>query len=102
MGVEPAQRQPLAGRLSRAALGAAGRPDGRDAGQLRHHPPQVKPGAQVTVLYEAANPLNASLPAGSLSTMIGGVVVAIGVVPVAVGLAFAAFLILLAGSVDGL
>ena len=50
----------------------------------------------------ASDPLNASLPAGSLSTVIGGVVVALGVILVAVGLASAAFLALLAGQVDGL
>ena len=46
-------------------------PDGRTVetrANFGTNPPQAKPGAQVTVLYEAANPLNASLPAGSLST----------------------------------
>ena len=56
----------------------------------------------MTVLYDASDPLNASLPAGGLSSVIGGVVVAIGVILVAVGLVSAAFLALLAGSVEGL
>ena len=80
-------------------------PDGRTVetrANFGTNPPQAKPGAQVTVLYDTSDPLNASLPAGSLSTVIGGVVVALGVILVAVGLVSAAFLALLAGSVDGL
>jgi len=80
-------------------------PDGRTVETRANYgtnPPQAKPGAQVTVLYEASNPLNASLAAGGVGTVVSGVIVGLGAVMVAVGLVFAAFLILLAGSVDGL
>jgi hypothetical protein len=80
-------------------------PDGRTVETRANsgtNPPQAKPGAQVTVLYDASDPLDASLAAGGISTMIGGVVVALGVILVVVGLASAAFLALLASSVDGL
>ena len=73
-------------------------PDGRTVetrANFGTNPPQAKPGEQVTVLYEAGNPLNASLEAGGVSTLVSGVVIAMGIVLMAVGLVFAAFLALL-------
>jgi hypothetical protein len=46
----------------------------------------------VTVLYDPADPTSASLPAGGSSAVVNGVIVALGGVLIAVGLAAAAFL----------
>ena len=54
--------------------------------------PAAKPGTQVTVLYDPADPTSASLPAGGSSAVVNGVIVALGGVLIAVGLAAAAFL----------
>jgi len=73
-------------------------PDGRTVetrANFGTNPPQAKPGEHVTVLYDAGDPLNASLAAGGVSTLVSGVVIAMGIVLVAVGLVFAAFLVLL-------
>jgi len=73
-------------------------PDGRTVetrANFGTNPPQAKPGEQVTVLYEAANPLNASLEAGGVSTLVSGVVIGLGIVLVAVGLVSASLLVLL-------
>jgi hypothetical protein len=73
-------------------------PDGRTVetrANFGTNPPQAKPGAQVTVLYDAGNPLNAALPGGGVGTLMSVVVVGIGGVLVAVGLVTAAFLVLL-------
>jgi hypothetical protein len=56
------------------------------------NPPAAKPGARVTVLYDPAAPTSASLPAGNASSIVSGVIAAIGGVLIAVGLAAAAFL----------
>ena len=70
-------------------------PDGRTVetqSSWGTNPPAAKPGAQVTVLYDPADPTSASLPAGGSSAVVSGVIVALGGVLIAVGLAAAAFL----------
>jgi hypothetical protein len=56
------------------------------------NPPQAKPGAQVTVLYDPADPTRASLPAGGTASTVSWIIIALGGLLVLVGLAAAAFL----------
>jgi hypothetical protein len=70
-------------------------PDGRTVetqSSWGTNPPAAKPGAQVTVLYDPADPTSASLPAGGSASVVSGVIIALGGVLIAVGLAAAAFL----------
>jgi hypothetical protein len=70
-------------------------PDGRTVetqSSWGTNPPAAKPGAQVTVLYDAADPTSASLPAGGAAAVVSWVIVALGGALIAVGLATAAFL----------
>jgi hypothetical protein len=70
-------------------------PDGRTVetqSSWGTNPPAAKPGAQVTVLYDPADPTSASLPAGGSSAVVSGVIIGLGGILVAVGLAAAAFL----------
>jgi hypothetical protein len=70
-------------------------PDGRTVetqSSWGTNPPQAKPGAQVTVLYDPADPTSASLPAGTAASVVSSVIVALGALLIAVGMAAAAFL----------
>lgn len=70
-------------------------PDGRTVetqSSWGTNPPAAKPGAQVTVLYDLSDPTSASLPAGGTSAVVSGVIIALGGILIAVGLAAAAFL----------
>jgi hypothetical protein len=70
-------------------------PDGRTVetqSSWGTNPPAAKPGAQVTVLYDPADPTSASLAAGGSASVVSGVIIALGGVLIAVGLAAAAFL----------
>jgi uncharacterized membrane protein YphA (DoxX/SURF4 family) len=46
----------------------------------------------VTVLHDPADPTSASLPAGGTASVVSGVIMALGGILIAVGLAAAAFL----------
>ena len=70
-------------------------PDGRTVetqSSWGTNPPAAKPGTQVTVLYDPADPTSASLPAGGTASVVSGVIMALGGILIAVGLAAAAFL----------
>jgi hypothetical protein len=70
-------------------------PDGRTVetqSSWGTNPPAAKPGAQVTVLYDPADPTSASLPAGGSASVVNGVIIGLGAILIAVGLAAAAFL----------
>jgi hypothetical protein len=70
-------------------------PDGRTVetqSSWGTNPPAAKPGEQVTVLYDRADPTSASLPAGGGASVVSGVIVALGGLMIAVGVAAAAFL----------
>jgi hypothetical protein len=65
-------------------------PDGRTVGTQSSwgtNPPAAKPAAQMTVLYDPADPTSASLPAGGSASVVSGVIFALGVILIAVGLA---------------
>jgi len=71
-------------------------PDGRTVetqSSWGTNPPAAKPGAQVTVLYDPADPTSASLPAGGSAAVVSGVIIALGCLLIGVGLAAAAFLV---------
>ena len=83
-------RNPLAFPVLRFSL-----PDGRTVetqSTWGTNPPAAKPGAQVTVLYDPADPTSASLPAGGSASVVNGVIIGLGGILIAVGLAAAAFL----------
>jgi hypothetical protein len=70
-------------------------PDGRSVetqSSSGTNPPAAKPGAQVTVLYDPADPTRASLPSGATSSIVTGVVVGLGGLLILVGIATAAFM----------
>jgi uncharacterized protein DUF3592 len=56
------------------------------------NPPPAKPGAQVTVLYDPADPTRASVPAGGTASLVSWVIVALGGLLVFIGLAAAVVL----------
>lgn len=83
-------RTPLAFPVLRFSL-----PDGRTVetqSTWGTNPPPAKPGAQVTVLYDPADPTRASVPAGGTASLVSWVIVALGGLLVFVGLAAAVFL----------
>jgi hypothetical protein len=83
-------RTPLAFPVLRFSL-----PDGRTVetqSTWGTNPPPAKPGAQVTVLYDPADPTRASVPAGGTASIVSWVIVALGGLLVLVGLAAAVFL----------
>jgi hypothetical protein len=70
-------------------------PDGRTVetqSTFGTNPPAAKPGAQVTVLYDPADPTHASLPAGTTASVVSWVLIGLGALLVLVGFATAAFL----------
>ena len=58
------------------------------------NPPPAKPGAQVTVLYDPADPTRASVPAGGTASFVSWVIVALGLLLCFVGIASLLFLVL--------
>jgi hypothetical protein len=70
-------------------------PDGRTVETRTRsgsNPPPAKQGAQVTVFYDPANPTDAAIPGGTVTTIVSAGLIGIGGVFIAIALAFAAFL----------
>ena len=72
-------------------------PDGRTVetqSRWGTNPPAAKPGAQVTVLYDAEDPTRASIPAGGAASFVSWVIIALGLLLIVIGIASFLFLVL--------